>query len=701
MNHGLRSMLVGSVIVMGLVWSSPSVAAHGRYRLTWRDDPATTMVIGWEQEGGQDPRVYWDTVDHGANPAAYPSSRAPDRVVDECGMSNHFVRLSGLAPDTAYYFVVADSSGSSARYWFKTAPDKMVPFTAVAGGDSRNNREPRRRGNETVAKLRPLFVLFGGDYTDSNNDVQWQEWFDDWQSATSPDGRMYPLVATRGNHDSNGVVEHLWDSPNADVYFGLTVAGGLGRFYTLNSEIAAGGDQSAWLAGDLIGHRCDVFRMAQYHRPMRPHTSGKVEGDDLYDAWAQLFHDEGMDLVIECDSHTVKRTWPVSPATDGADEGFARDDARGTVYIGEGCWGAPLREDDDAKSWTRAHGSFNEVNWLQFYPDRVEVRTIMTDDIGESGAVSDADPFAAPAGLPVWNAEGGSVLTVPARERDPRCGPPGNIITHDEVIGFGANWRYHDQGQDQGVAWRDAAFDDSSWPVGAGELGFGDMDEATLLKKSDPNYASYYFRTSFELPLAGGSIVAADLQALYDDGIAVWINGTQVFTQDVGDLAHSVYASATQAEATLKRQSIDVSALRDGHNVVAALVKQGSASSSDLSFDLALTLTLSKPPVPPDSGMGGMGGSAGGGGGASVAGGGVGGGPMAPETAGGTAPVVMEPPGARPSNGADSPTPVTPVTPAQGCACSIPRGGGTAPWLALAGLGLALWRRRGRSSSAS
>jgi MYXO-CTERM domain-containing protein len=436
--------------------------------------------------------------------------------------------------------------------------------------------------------------------------------------------------------------------------------------------------------------------MAQYHRPMRPHTSGKAEGDDLYDAWAQLFHDEGMDLVIECDSHTVKRTWPVSPATDTGDEGFTRDDARGTVYVGEGCWGAPLREDDDAKSWTRAHGSFNEVNWLQFYPDRVEVRTIMTDDIGASGSVSDADPFSAPAELPVWNAESGSVLTVPARARDPRCGPPGSIITHEEVIGFGANWRYHDQGQDQGVAWREPGFNDATWPVGAGELGFGDMDEATVIYKSDPNYASYYFRTSFELPLEGGSIVAADLQALYDDGIAVWINGTQVFTKDISDLSHAAYASATQAEASLARQAIDVSALRDGHNVVAALVKQGGATSSDLSFDLSLTLTLARPPLPPDSGMGGGGGS----GGASSGGaGGTAGAPVAPEAAGtssgGSAPVIMQPPGARPSNGADAALGLTgPVAPAPGCACSIPRGPSAASWLVLAGLGLGLWRRR-------
>src|SRR5689334_21600580 len=98
----LRSRLgIATLVTLaGLAWTDICAAEHGRYRLTWRDDPATTMVIGWEQTGGQDPKVHWDTVDHGNNPAAYANSRSPDRVVDECGMNNQFVCLTGLTPDT-------------------------------------------------------------------------------------------------------------------------------------------------------------------------------------------------------------------------------------------------------------------------------------------------------------------------------------------------------------------------------------------------------------------------------------------------------------------------------------------------------------------------------------------------------------------------------------------------------------------------
>ena len=54
--------------------------------------------------------------------------------------------------------------------------------------------------------------------------------------------------------------------------------------------------------------------MAQYHKPIRPHTAWKAENNNQYNAWAQLFYDEGVRLVVECDSHMAKTTWPVKPS---------------------------------------------------------------------------------------------------------------------------------------------------------------------------------------------------------------------------------------------------------------------------------------------------------------------------------------------------------------------------------------------------
>ena len=70
-------------------------------------------------------------------------------------------------------------------------------------------------------------------------------------------------------------------------------------------------------------------------------------------------------LCVENDSHTCKVTWPiVSSSGPLSDEGFERNDEKGIVYAGEGCWGAPLRAADDSKSWTRHAEGVNQFNWI-------------------------------------------------------------------------------------------------------------------------------------------------------------------------------------------------------------------------------------------------------------------------------------------------------------------------------------------------
>ena len=83
---------------------------------------------------------------------------------------------------------------------FKTAPAGDAKFSFCAGGDSRNHRDARQNANRTVAKLRPLFVCFGGDMINRSTPGEWADWLDDWQLTTGEDGRMMPIIAARGNH---------------------------------------------------------------------------------------------------------------------------------------------------------------------------------------------------------------------------------------------------------------------------------------------------------------------------------------------------------------------------------------------------------------------------------------------------------------------------------------------------------------------
>lgn len=389
-----------------------------RLRCMWRDDPATTMVIGWDQVLGTNPILFYDTRDGGRLTQHYRYKQRPDRTQRAKGMKNHFVRLRGLQPHTTYYFVILDSEGVSRRYSFTTAPGSSEErLSLIAGGDSRNYRQARRNANLLVGKLRPHAVLFGGDMTGGDTAGEWVEWMDDWQTHITEEGHIIPIIVARGNHEyTNASITELFDVPEPEVYYGLNLGGDLLRVYTLNTMIASGGAQRAWLERDLKAHQHMHWRMAHYHHPMRPHTSRKPEKDELFFNWAPLFYDYRMDLVVECDAHVVKTTWPLAPSRSSrAEQGFVRDDARGTVYVGEGGWGAPLRQADDAKSWTRSLGSFNQFKWIFVDLQKIEVRVVQTDGAERVASVSAQNRFTPPMGLNLWSPPGGDVVVIPSR----------------------------------------------------------------------------------------------------------------------------------------------------------------------------------------------------------------------------------------------------------------------------------------------
>jgi len=409
-------LLMGLLLVAGI-----SEATTNQYRIMWHDDPTTTMVIGWNQISGSNPVVHYGTSDEGTNANAYDSVKAPDESIPMStlggggiSLKNTFARLSELQPNTAYYFVIKDSEGTSERFWFKTAPDVNTErLSFIAGGDSRNHRDARVNANKLVAKLRPHAVLFGGDYTNNGSLSEWVDWLDDWQHTIGADGRIIPIVVTFGNHERVGDLRYFFDAPNDDVYYALTFGGNLIRTYTLNTEITISGDQTDWLASDLAANDNVIWKTAQYHRAIRPHWSGKKDRTFQYDNWAPLFEQHSVRLVVECHSHVVKTTWPVVPSSGvGSDEGFIRDDCNGTVFVGEGCWGAPLRINDTDKSWTRASGAFNQFKWIFVDRQKIEVRTINVNNADAVGQVSDNNIFKAPANLDIWNPTNGSLVTI-------------------------------------------------------------------------------------------------------------------------------------------------------------------------------------------------------------------------------------------------------------------------------------------------
>jgi hypothetical protein len=179
----------------------------------------------------------------------------------------------------------------------------------------------------------------------------------------------------------------------------------------------------------------------------------------------------------------------------------------------------------------------------------------------------------------------------------------------ENVISLGDTWKYNDANAPPGETWRELSFDDSGWKSGPAQLGYGNGDEATTLTKASPASPSYYFRKVVKLT---GPVIKADLQVLHDDGVAVWVNGTQVFSKYMAlGTEHAAYASQTSMNNEISSTQVSLAAepFVIGDNLVSVLIKQASATSSDVSFDLELRLLQGAPPVNGAGGAGGAGSS--------------------------------------------------------------------------------------------
>ena len=401
-----------SLLIFSLL-SFHSFSKVEHVRAMFNSNAATAFTIGWNQTSGKDPVLFYDT---DSQKEVFSNKVSISTSNKAKSLNSHFVRLKNLNPSTKYYFYIQDSEGKSRIFHVSTvsnSADTKISF--IAGGDSRDGRETRKKGNEIVAKLRPDAVLFNGDFIGLDIPAQWKDWFDDWETTIPADGRIAPMVVTRGNHEvTNMVMNDLFDVPTSNICYSTTFGGDLLNVISLNSEILKIGAQKMFLRQSLKEHANYHWQLPQYHRPIRAHVAAKKEMETQYENFVPLFEQyPNVRLCLENDSHTCKTTWPiVSSKGDGSSEGFIRNDEKGIVYVGEGCWGAPLRTADDIKPWTRDAEGVNQVNWIFVSKEKIEVRTILYENAAEVEALSDDNRFKMPQNIKFWGPKNGELIEI-------------------------------------------------------------------------------------------------------------------------------------------------------------------------------------------------------------------------------------------------------------------------------------------------
>jgi hypothetical protein len=173
--------------------------------------------------------------------------------------------------------------------------------------------------------------------------------------------------------------------------------------------------------------------------------------------------------------------------------------------------------------------------------------------------------------------------------------PPAAHAADTTLVPTGSVWKYLDNGSDQGTAWRAASFNDSTWPSGPAQLGYGDGDEATTVgfgPDANNKFITTYFRRAFNVTNSS-LFTNLTLRVLRDDGAVVYLNGVEVWrtnmpTGTVGFGTPASVAIAGADESTFVQTTISSSLLVSGTNVLAIELHQSGGTSTDVSFDLQL-----------------------------------------------------------------------------------------------------------------
>lgn len=217
-----------------------------------------------------------------------------------------------------------------------------------------------------------LALSHGGDFVADGGDwSEWDEWLRDHAQSFTADGRILPVLPTRGNHEGDaGFYNRVFGFPGGDEvdYFVSHVGANL-ALVILDSNVSHGGDQRAWLEEQLIAQQDRRWIVPGYHQPAYPAV--KTPGPAL-EHWVPLFEQYEVDLVCESDGHALKRTVPIRGGEQAAD---------GIVYVGEGGLGVSQRT--PSSKWYLEGGgmaaSASHVQVLSFSPDELRYEAIAMD----------------------------------------------------------------------------------------------------------------------------------------------------------------------------------------------------------------------------------------------------------------------------------------------------------------------------------
>lgn len=289
----------------------------------------TSMVIRWRTTPAVAGRVNIG-----------PSAGTANRTFDESTpATDHVVQITGLTPDTTYYYSVGTPegilAGGDSTHVFTTPPaagtakNTRIWVLGDVGTSDANQRNVRDAFyNFTGSRVPDLCLLLGDNAYEEGSDTDFQSAiFDTYPTML----RRSPFWSCLGNHETNDSTAFVDTYPYFDIFTFPTQgeAGGVAsgtehyfsfdygniHFISLDSVTASrapNGAMATWLANDLASTTA-TWIIAFFHHP--PYSKGILDSDfdptfiEMRENILPILENGGVDLVLSGHCHSYERSF--------------------------------------------------------------------------------------------------------------------------------------------------------------------------------------------------------------------------------------------------------------------------------------------------------------------------------------------------------------------------------------------------------
>lgn len=299
---------------------------------------------------------------------------------DGAGATNeHQVNVTGLLPDTKYYYSVGAAStvlaGSNTSHYFITSPAPGTPkptriWVIGDAGTANSLQVAVRNAYESFSGARhtDLWLMLGDNAYNDGTDAEYQNAvFNIYTNLL----RQSVLWSTLGNHETAQATAFVDTYPYFNIFTlprhgeAGGFASGTEHYYSfdygnihfvcldsMTADRSKTGPMATWLTNDLANTAADWI-IAYFHHP--PYTKGSHNSDSYTDSGGALvqmrtnlvplLEDGGVDLVLTGHSHSYERSYLIDrhesystgfSVTNKLDAGSGRENGTGAYKKPDG-----------------------------------------------------------------------------------------------------------------------------------------------------------------------------------------------------------------------------------------------------------------------------------------------------------------------------------------------------------------------------